>query len=69
MKYLQIIDEDPFPEGLLVQFEGLSVLDDGEENGLPIEPPNPCACPGNGFVLQVSNDVGPYIRLLTLPVL
>jgi len=36
----------------------------GNLSGLPLEPPKPAICIGNGFVMEVTNDVSPPPPLL-----
>ena len=56
---LQLVDINPRPQSAGVQFAGLDIVDNGLLNGLPLEPPNPAICVGNGFVLEATNDVRP----------
>ena len=54
---MQLLNVNPAPDGLGLHFEGVDELMNGNLNGLPLEPPNPVVCVGNGFVMEVTNDV------------
>ena len=54
---LQQVFINPKPVSLGVQIEGVDITMNGNLNGLPLEPPNPSICVGNGFVMEATNDV------------
>ena len=56
---VQGISVNQKPPGLLQQFDGNSITDTVAAVNLPIEPPNPAICVGNGFVVEVTNLVRP----------
>lgn len=54
---LQELNIDPKPPSVGLQFPGVDISMNGALNGIPLEPPNPAICVGNGFVMEVTNDV------------
>ena len=54
---LQSVSVNQRPPGLLQQFEGNSITDTVATVNLPIQPPNPAVCVGNGFVVEITNLV------------
>ena len=55
---MQAVSVNQNPPGLLQQFDGNSIADTVATTGLPIQPPNPAVCVGNGYVVEVTNLVG-----------
>ena len=54
---VQIISVNPSPPELVRQFDGNSISDSVATVSLPVQPPNPAICVGNGFVVEVTNLV------------
>ena len=54
---LQLVYINPKPDSLGLHFPGVDITMNGNLNALPLEPPNPAVCVGNGFVMEVTNDV------------
>ena len=48
---------NPRPKSVGLQIEGVDITMNGNLNRIPLEPPNPAICVGNGFVMEVTNDV------------
>ena len=55
--HLQQVYINPRPVSAGLQIEGVDITTNGRLNGIPLEPPNPAICVGNGFVMEVTNDV------------
>lgn len=53
----QDINVDQRPTQVIRQLDGLNVRDTVRLNNLPVEPPNPAVCVGNGYLVQVTNYV------------
>ena len=58
----QTISVDPSPPELVLQFDGNSIADSVATVALPVQPPNPAICVGNGFVVEVTNLVSACCR-------
>ena len=65
---LQQVFINPKPVSAGLQIEGVDITINGKLNGIPLEPPNPAICVGNGFVMEATNDVRnlPACIILTL---
>ena len=55
--WLQDVDTDPDPPNAELQISGVDSIVNGHLDNIPLEPPNPAVCVGNGFALEVTNDV------------
>ncbi len=66
--FLQQVFINPKPVSAGLQIEGVDITINGKLNGIPLEPPNPAICVGNGFVMEATNDVRdfPAYVILTL---